>query len=290
MKLYEQITNYFIDAMAHGELPWQAPWKSGGTLEMPSNATTGNHYRGINIPLLWASAQKNGYSESEWATYKQWSEAGQQVDKGQKGSLIVYYGEIIREEEEDAQKIPFLKASFVFNKAQLKGYEMKSKEPQQSLVERIENADIFIKNTGAIIEHDKTFHASYSPKHDKIFMPEPDLFVDTDTQTATEGYYATTLHELTHWTGHEKRNNRDLKNRFGDKGYAFEELVAELGSAFLCAKLEITDGKKPNHGAYLYSWLQILKEDSKAILTAASQASKAVDFVQGLQPKPKLLH
>lgn len=284
MKPYEQIVNYMVDAMLEGTLPWQKPWKDGGTLEMPKNAATGNHYRGINIPMLWASAQKNGYSEAEWATYKQWNEAGQQVGKGQKGSMIVYYGEIVRDDEEEAKKIPFLKSAYVFNKAQLKGYEYQPKE-KEPLMERLAHVDKFIANTGAMFEYDETFHASYSPKRDVISMPEPGQFRNIGTQTAAEGYYATALHELSHWTGHPTRLNRDLKGRFGDQSYAAEELIAEMGSAFLCAKLEITDGKKPNHASYIYNWVQILQKDPKAILTAASQASKIVDYTASLQPQ-----
>ena len=287
---YDLITGKIIEKMQDGNIPWQKPWSSiGYNFTLPNNAITGNQYRGVNIPWLWLSADEKGYDTNEWASLKQWNEQSESIYKGEKGTIVVYYGTFEKEvDEQDKKIIPFLKSSYVFNRCQLKGYEPKPQPEKKNLVEVIPSVKEFVRNTHAIVKHDGNGRAFYSRADDTIHMPLPELFIDTKNQTASEGYYATVLHEGSHWTGPEKRLNRQFGKRFGDKAYAFEELIAEQGSAFLCCDLGITDGPKDNHAAYIQNWIQILKEDKRAIFTAASEASKACDFLHALQNKQEL--
>ncbi|MDO6430901.1 zincin-like metallopeptidase domain-containing protein [Flavitalea sp. BT771] len=288
--VHQQVTDKIIQQMEAGTIPWQQPWKQGEavrSLSIPKNLTTGKKYRGVNILLLWLTAEMQQYPTNEWASFMQWQDKKEAVRKGEKGTMIVYYDTIKREEDGEEKIIPFLKTSFVFNKAQLANYEPKPVEndgkPLANLVQRIEKANVFVDNTGAIIQH-KEPKAYYNRLGDFINMPPPELFFDLPTCTATESYYSTLLHELTHWSGDKKRLNREKGKKFGDTKYAAEELVAELGAAFLCAELEISQSPPEDHAAYLQSWLKALKDDKHLILTAASEASKAVDYLQGLQP------
>jgi len=285
--LYDQITGKIIEQLEQGVAPWRQPWT--GAMEtpfrIPENKTTGKHYRGINIPLLWSAAAEKEYTTHQWASFKQWAEKKEYVRKGEKATTIVYYDTIERQKDDEITKIPFLKMSFVFNRCQLQSYKPEElvKPDQTDFVTRIQKADDFINNTGAIVKHGGS-RAFYNPPQDYIQMPPTFAFTGTETQNPTEAYYSTKLHELSHWTAPEKRCNRQLGKRFGDDAYAFEELVAEISSAFICAELEITDGPQPDHAAYLGHWLTVLKQDKKAILTAASMASKAGDFMKSLQP------
>lgn len=286
--IYQQVTDAIIQQLEAGTVPWHKPWKGDDQrlFSIPQNFTTGNEYHGINILLLWSSAIAHDYKLQEWASFKQWQEKREAVRKGEKGSMIVYYDTIEREVEGETKNIPFLKSSVVFNRCQLASYEDSRNEDKPnsvSLIKRIERVDQFIANTGAIIEH-KESHACYIPSADKIRMPTPEAFIDSDVCTATEGYYSTLLHELTHWTGHEQRLKRTNGKKFGDENYATEELVAELGAAFMCSNFDITKSIKTDHASYIASWLKVLKDNRQCIFTAASEASKAIDYLQNLQP------
>lgn len=197
----------------------------------------------------------------------------------------MYYDTFQKDVDGELKEIPFLKTSYVFNRCQLASYTTEPVEAPSpvSLVEKISQVDGFINNTHAIVEHHGS-RAYYRPSEDKIVMPSQESFNDTDVCTATEGYYSTLLHELTHWTGHEKRLDRKGGKKFGDKSYATEELVAELGAAFLCTEFGINTADKGNHASYIDSWLKVLKENKHCLITAASEASKACDFLQNLQP------
>lgn len=285
--LAQKITDTIIEQLEQGVRPWQKPWNGENSLPfvLPKNATTGNHYRGINIPLLWMAAETGQYASAEWASYRQWMATGEAVAKGQKATTIIYYDTFEKEAENgEVKKVPFIKASYVFNRAQLVSHapETVQQPEQKPLVERIAAVDEFVANTEAIIEHRKG-GACYVPVLDKIYMPYEGDFVDTEHSTATENFYSTLLHEVSHWSGHSDRCNRTLEGRFGSQPYAFEELIAELTSAFLCAALQITNEPRPDHASYIASWVKVLKDNKKAILTAASEASKAMDFLQGLQ-------
>ena len=285
--LYEKITATIIEQLEAGTKPWQKPWEGSGSatpLAMPTNASTGNTYRGINIPLLWMAAENGEYACHEWSTYRQWQEQKESVGKGEKGTLIIYYDTFEKEQDDgDLKKMPFIKCSYVFNRCQLASYTPGSIVPPtpKPLIERIAAVDEFIANTKAIIEH-KGNRACYVPAKDKIYMPKAEAFIATEGSTATENYYSTLLHETAHWSGHPTRCNRNLKGRFGSQHYAMEELVAELSAAFLCASLDITNAPRPDHANYLASWLKALKDDKKAIFTAASQAHKATDYLSAL--------
>lgn len=284
--IHQTVTNTIIAQLEKGTLPWQKPWNGGSMipLALPKNITTGNKYRGINIPLLWMSTAAQDFTTHEWASFNQWKANKESIAKGQKGTMIIYYDTFEREEDGEIKKIPFVKTSYVFNRCQLASYKPETHiQPEPKLlVDRLSNVEEFIYNTKAIVKHGGN-RAFYAPAADSITMPFQERFIDTATRTATEGYYSILLHELTHWTGHKSRLDRLGNNRFGSKPYAYEELIAEMGSAFLCAELEITNAPKADHASYFGSWLQVLKDDKKAILTAASEATKICDFLQGFQ-------
>jgi antirestriction protein ArdC len=266
-------------------MPWR---RSGKPLFMPENALTGNAYNGINIVSLWLSAECAGYSAPIWATYRQWSELGAQVRKGEKSSLVVFYKEYETdpnpEQAYDDGKRRVARASYVFNAAQVDGYALPDAPLPLGPIERLEAVDRFVAATGARIEHGGE-RAFYRPSTDHIQMPDEALFCGTDTMTRTEGYYATVTHELTHWTAAPTRLGRELGKRFGDAAYAAEELVAEIASAFLCAELGITEGApRADHAQYLSQWLKLMKDDSRAIFAAAAKASEAVAYLKKLQP------
>ncbi|MCF0055557.1 ArdC family protein [Dyadobacter sp. CY356] len=295
--LHDQITGKIIEQLEQGTAPWRKPWDSTNDtpFTIPLNKTTGKYYRGINIPLLWLASAEKEYTNHNWGSFKQWAEKKEFVRKGEKATTIVYYDTIERKKDDKVEKIPFLKMSFVFNQCQLQSYnpDLEIKPDRLDLVTRVENADEFIKNTQADIRHGGS-RACYWMAEDYIQMPPTVSFNGTQTQTPTEGYYSTVLHELSHWTGHEKRCDRQFGKRFGDSAYAFEELVAEMSSAFLCAELDITDAPQPDHASYIGHWLTMLKDDKKAILTAASAASKAGDCLKAFQsnalyPGPALI-
>jgi len=286
--VYAEITQKLISAIEQDPgkpvMPWRRAW---GPLWMPVNALTKKPYNGINVVSLWVTAEAAQFSAPIWATYKQWSELGAQVRKGEKSSLVVFYKEYETDpdptREDDDGKRRVARASFVFNAAQVEGYTVPGQPELLGPVERIERADRFLANTAARVEHGGD-RAYYRPSTDTIHMPDEGLFIDTATMTRTEGYYATRAHETVHWTGAKHRLNREFGKRFADKAYAAEELVAEIGSAFLASELQITQDVRPDHAQYLAHWLELLKADPKAIFTAAARAAEAINHLKGLQP------
>jgi antirestriction protein ArdC len=249
---------------------------------MPTNAASGNAYHGINILNLWVTAEQRGYAAPIWATYKQWSEKGCQVRKGERSALIIFYKEFQTEPtgEDDDGKRRMARASYVFNAAQVDGFTLPDALPSLGPIERLDQADRFVAATRATIRHGGE-RAFYQTQLDFIQMPEEGLFTGTASMSRNESYYATLVHELVHWTGNKSRLARDMGKRFGDQAYAAEELIAEIGAAFLCAELGITQDTRPDHAQYLANWLQFLKSDSKAIFTAAARASQAAAFLSG---------
>ena len=203
--------------------------------------------------------------------------AGAQVRKGEKASYVVFYQGNHRRDDTGTRL--FARATPVFAAEQVEGYAAPAlPEPPANPIEPIERADAFIAATGAVIHHGGS-RAFYRRSTDDIHLPPREAF----RGTAAEAYYSTKLHELTHWTGIESRCNRQFGKRFGDDAYAMEELVAELGAAFLCADLGISDAPHADHAQYLDTWLRVLKADKKAIFTAASKASQAAEFLASLQ-------
>jgi antirestriction protein ArdC len=288
--VYEAVTNQIIAAIETGAgevtMPWHA---SGHAITRPMNIASGKAYRGVNTVALWAAAATGGYDHGLWGTYRQWQERGAQVRKGETSSLIIFYKEFERDEEERQDGLQpldrrfMVRASRVFNVAQVDGYVLDEPEPAENPVDPIARADAFIQATGARIQEGGS-RAFYHRIEDAITMPDRHRFHGTATSSATEGWYAVLLHELTHWTGAPSRLAREFGERFGDDAYAMEELVAELGAAFLCGDLNITAEPRPDHAAYIDHWLRILKGDNRAIFAAASAAAKAADYLAGLQP------
>jgi antirestriction protein ArdC len=254
----------------------------------PVNIASKKAYRGVNVVALWAYAEEFGYSSGTWGTYKQWSEAGAQVRKGEKAAYVVFYKELefaADAETGDAETATrfFARATPVFAAEQVDGYQVPVIDPlPATVITPIEQAEAFVAATGASITYGGS-RAFYRPSTDTIQIPPREAFIGSPTSTPAESFYSTICHELTHWTSAENRCNRQLGKRFGDDAYAIEELVGELGAAFLCADLRITDEPRADHAQYLASWLSVLKADKKAIFTAASKASEAAAFLAALQ-------
>lgn len=286
--IYGRVTARILADLEKGVRPWIKPWSvehAAGRITRPLRHN-GIPYRGVNVLLLWGESLEKGYAAPLWMTYKQSQELGAQVRKGEHGSLVVFADRFTKTETNDQGEavehaIPFMKGYTVFNVEQIEGLpEHLYAQPVNPLPlsDRIERADVFVSATGAAIHHGGN-QAYYAPARDMIQLPPFEAFKDK------ESYYSTALHELTHWTRHDTRLARDFgRQRFGDEGYAREELVAELGSAFLCADLGITPDIRDDHAAYLGHWLKILQGDKRAIFSAAAHAQRAADFLQQLQP------
>jgi len=288
LDVYSKVTNKIIADIERGNLTWLHPWQSGhaaGHISRPLRAG-GKAYRGVNVLMLWASAMECGFNSPLWMTYKQAAELGGQVKKGEKGSLVVYADTFKKTGTDDngadvETTIPFMKGYTVFNSEQVDGLPSHFYATPVAVgkdIDRLDSVEQFFAATGATIKHGGG-QAYYMPSQDIVQMPELQAFRDG------ESYYATLAHEMTHWTRHETRLNRDLgRKRFADAGYAMEELVAEIGAAFLCADLGITPEAREDHAAYIASWLKVLKDDKRAIFTAASHAQKAIDHLHSYQP------
>jgi antirestriction protein ArdC len=286
--LYTRVTNAIIADLEQGVRPWLKPWNAehaDGRITRPLRAG-GQPYNGINVLMLWTSAMNQNFSAPIWMTFKQAKELKGNVRKDSKGTLVVYADRITKTEtdengEENGRDIYFMKGYTVFNVEQIEGlppHFYATVAPQIDPVKRIEAADRFFANTGADIRHGGN-QAYYAPEVDYVQMPPFESFRDA------ESYSSTLAHEMTHWTKHPTRLNRDFgRKKFGDEGYSREELVAEIGAAFLCCDLGITPEPRDDHAAYIFHWLSVLKEDKRAIFQAAAHAQRAVDFLHGLQP------
>lgn len=278
--IYERVTRQIIEAMERGAGSYRMPWHvTGAESFAPVNVVSKRPYRGVNILLLWLLAELQGYTSGEWATYNQWKALGAQVRKAEKSALVVFWkiAERSREETEDQEEPAgnrsiLARGYHVFNAGQVEGY---SPEPAPVLPEseRIESAERFYAQLGFTVEHGGN-RACYSPQEDVIHMPPFSCFRDAAS------YYSVLGHEVVHTSGAAHRLNRDLKSRFGEESYAMEELVAELGAAFLCSSLGLANEPRREHAAYLSNWLRVLRQDKRAIFTAASQAQKAVDWMR----------
>lgn len=288
--IYTRVTEQIVVDLEKGVRPWMKPWSAGNTegrIVRPLRHN-GEPYRGINVLMLWSAAIEKGYAAPHWMTFRQAKEMGAHVKKGEQGTLVVYAGAITRAEIDDAtgeeaeREIPFLKGYTVFNVQQIEGLSERYGVPAEpvtpaSPLARIAQAESFFAATGADIRHGG-HRAFYAPGLDLVQMPPFEAFRDA------ESYYATLAHEVTHWTSHKSRLDRSFgRKRFGDEGYAMEELVAELGAAFLSADLALTPEVREDHAAYIGSWLKVLKGDKRAIFTAASHAQRAADFLHGTQ-------
>lgn len=287
--VYTRGTDRIIADLERGVRTWMRPWgatHAAGSICRPLRHN-GVPYQGMNVLLLWGEAVEKGYAAPIWMTFKQAQELGAHVRKGEKAALVVYANKLTRTEtndkgEETEKEIPFLKGYSVFNVEQIEGlpahYYAKPDNPLP-LSERLDHAERFIAGTGATVRHGGN-SAFYAPAKDLVQMPPFETFRDR------ESYYATVLHELIHWTSHKTRLDRSFNaKKFGDNGYAREELVAELGAAFLCADLGITPEIRDDHAAYLAHWLEALKADKRAIFSAAAHAQRATDYLCALQER-----
>jgi antirestriction protein ArdC len=284
--VYGAITAQIIAAIDAGADHPQMPWHSaGGIIERPINVASGKGYRGVNTVALWASAYCQHFPTGLWGTYRQWQAKGAQVRKGEKSSLIVFYKDMTPTEteasasdgDEGSARRNMARASRVFNVAQVDGYASPVVDVASNPIAPCERAEQLVAVSGAKIVLGG-ISAHYDRRADHIAMPDRFRFIGTKTSTASESWYSTMLHELTHWSGAKHRLARTFGERFGDDAYAMEEMVAELGAAFLCGDLGITVTPRPDHADYIGHWLRILKGDRKAIFTAASAANKAAEF------------
>ena len=275
--LHQEVTDRILAQLRAGVVPWKQPWKSGGFGAMPRNAVTGRAYSGVNVVLTWATAIERGYDRPHWLTFKQAIDAGGNVRKGEKGTTVVFVSAIEKIDDATGKKvrIPFLKAFTVFNVAQCDNLPETIVPTFKPLNtgERDETADEFLASTGADIRHGEP-SAYYARQADFINLPVFEAF------SSPNAYYGTAFHELTHWAGAQHRLNRVKGRKFGDQEYSFEELVAELGSAFLCAEFGFDNGGAD--AAYIDHWISFLSSHESALVSAASHASKAVDYMRGL--------
>ncbi|CAN7702732.1 zincin-like metallopeptidase domain-containing protein (plasmid) [Aminobacter sp. NyZ550] len=289
--IYARITDRIVADLEKGVRPWMQPWHSANAIGRVTRPLRHNGlpYSGMNVLLLWSEATARGFASPMWMTFKQALELGGAVRKGETGSMVVFASRFIKTEtdavgEEFDREIPFLKAYTVFNVAQIDSlpdhYYRQRAEPVRDRVARIEHADRFFANTGAVIRHGGS-QAYFAPALDIIQMPPFESFRDAAS------YVAVLSHEATHWTAAPHRVDRDLSRYTKDRSErAREELIAELGSCFLCADLGIAPELEPraDHASYLESWLKVLVGDKRAIFAAAAHAQRAVAFLHGLQP------
>ena len=291
LKPYQAVTDRIVAMLETGTPPWQRSWSAGaptitGPIARPLRSC-GKPYTGVNVLNLWAAGMMRGFSSRYWMTYKTAAGLGGQVRKGAKSEFCFYVGKhvVAAESEDKSDKvISFMRAYCVFNCDEIDGLparyyaiEAAPVKPAEWSHDRNPEVDSFVGHTGATIGHGGD-RAYYMPSSDAVRMPHLEQFRDA------ESYYATLLHEIVHWTSAEARCDRQLGKRFGDDAYAAEELVAELGAAFLCADLAITNEPREDHASYLASWIKVLKADNRAIFRAASLAEKAAGFLHGLQP------
>ncbi|WP_431284504.1 ArdC family protein [Humitalea sp. 24SJ18S-53] len=286
--IYERVTARIITDLEQGERPWFKPWNAehaAGRITRPLRHN-GQPYRGINVVMLWSAAVAAGYTAPIWMTYRQAQELGAQVRKGETGSLVVFASTITRTGTDESsgqeveEEIPFIKGYTVFNVEQIDGlpaHFYTPAAPRLDPVQRIAKAEAFFSASGASIRHGGNM-AFYSVTEDRVQMPPFETFKDA------ESYYVTLAHEVTHWTRHPSRLDRDFgRKRWGDEGYAMEELVAELGAAFLSVDLDLTPEPRADHAAYIAHWLKVLKADKRAIFSAAAYAQRAADYLSRLQ-------
>ncbi len=295
--LREQVTSRIVALLEQGLPACRERWTVAAQHGIPCNGKTGERYHGVNVLLLWAAAMERGYTFNVWMTYRQAERLGAQVRRGERGVMGVFFqalegrdrgivetrsaisaGEREGDQQEEGTHGRRLvcRSFWLFNVAQIDGLPdavaAMALTRSDARFTPIEAADRLIDASGAVIRHGGS-EAFYSPSHDEIRLPPPACFKRPET------YYATALHELVHFTGHPSRLNRDFGQRFGDAAYAFEELVAELGSAFLMADIGLVDATIEGHADYLQAWLQILRSDKKAIFTAARRAEQAGAFL-----------
>ena len=286
--LYSEITHKIIAQLEAGRVPWVQPWGTAAAkapLGLPKNASTDRQYSGINVLLLWGAVIERGFSGQSWLTFRQALSLGGNVRKGERGTTVVYADRFVPEDEkrraretgEDAQAIPFLKRFTVFNTDQCENLPedvaIAAPPVPTGLIEPHVEALIAATGIDFRIGGERAF---YVPAHDYVQVPPPQAYFEPIN------WHRTALHEMGHATGHVSRLGRDFSGSFGTKKYAFEELIAEINAAFCCASLGIAPTVR--HADYIGSWLEVLREDDRAIVRAASQAGKAADWLLAFAP------
>ncbi len=283
--VYTRITAEIIAAIERGTGEWRAPWFHNGTsVARPTNVSSGKRYRGINTVALWVAAMASGYSDGLWGTYRQWQGSGAQVRKGERATAVVLWKEVTSPEQDDGDDDEathhkmFARAFSVFNVAQVDGYE---RPPIDALSEseRLAHAEAFIANLGIKTVFGGS-EAYYRPSTDTVCMPPFEHFRDAAS------FYGVWLHEDGHASGAKHRLDRDLSGRFGSATYAAEECCVEILSGLILADLGIAHHPRPDHAAYISNWIDVMKDDSRAIFTAASKAQQAADWMHAQQPIP----
>lgn len=290
--LYDEITGKIIAELEAGRVPWVQPWGTAAAkapLAMPKNASTSRQYSGVNVLILWGAVIEHGFTGQSWLTFRQALSLGGHVRKGERGTTVVYADRFIPDDEkrraaetgEDAQAIPFLKRFTVFNTDQCDDLPAEvatvAPPPLPGMIEPQVEALIKATSIDFRIGGNRAF---YKPSEDYVQVPPPAAYFEPID------WHRTALHELGHASGHHSRLNRDMSGTFGSKKYAFEELIAELCAAFSCASLGIVPTVR--HADYIGSWLDVLREDNRAVVRAASQANKAADFILGFAPQEQV--
>lgn len=276
-EIHRIIADQVIKAMETSGTDWVKSWTTPAG-QLPTSMSTSKQYRGINLLILGMTRAANGYGSHHWATYKQWASMGAQVQKGQKSATIILYKPIKIEDKATGEDkmIPLLRTFSVFNADQVDGYDA------PAIVDEIDHtklaqpdtlADQLAARAGCDVRFSDPDRAFYSPGHDFVNMPRATQF-----GTVTD-YAATLLHELTHWTGHKSRLDRQFALTNGSKDYAKEELVAELGAAMMCGSLGITPAPREDHAKYLAGWMRRLKDEPKVIFSAAAKANQAAEWI-----------
>ena len=277
--LAQEITDKILKLMLENGSDWRRPWLGDG---IAKNIITKRSYRGINIPILGVA----GYSSQVWGTYRQWAELGAQVRKGEKATRIFFWKPLTVKDREadDERQILMARTYAVFNIAQCDDAPIiptKNRTP----IERHAECDRIITATGADISYGGD-RAAYIPSQDRIIMPKAEQFL------SQEGFYSTVLHELAHWTAHPTRLNRELGQRFGDRAYAFEELIAETSAALTAAQAGVVPEPRAETAKYLNNWVEAMREDKRIVITVFSKAQAATDFIlegsQPARPAPRL--
>lgn len=284
--VYQRVTAEIIKAIESdmdGE--YMMPWHRGTTLGLPRNVVSRRTYHGLNTLALWTTAGARHYRSPFWGTFLQWKKLGAHVRKGERGTSILFFKKEDDERNADqecdtAKRRVLVCSSAVFNAAQIDGWQDEATVLEDRTV-RLEAVERFINGIGAKVEYggDRAF---YHPSADRIRMPERSSFIGTKTSSATESFYAVLLHEHVHWSGHPTRLDRDLTGRLGTDAYAMEELVAELGAAFLCAELRVTNEPRKDHALYVKSWLPVLREKKLALASTATAATSACRYLTDL--------
>ena len=274
----QEIADKVAALLEQGVMPWRRPWKAGAH-GLPFNGATGRRYSGTNILSLWLAEQLGGYDDARWYTFKQAQACGGRVRSGEKSSPVFFYNQRTFEEENDRGEtetkcVPVARVFRVFNHHQILWEQGRGEEVYEAPVE-LRNVDAAALMSLARVTHGG-FRAYYQPSTDRIQMPRKDAFAHE------ADYWATGLHELTHWTGHAGRLDRLNGYQADPKARALEELIAELGSATLCAMCGVS-GDLGNHASYVDSWLERIREEPKALMRAAAAAQRAVTFLEETQ-------